>query len=87
MTDKALEDKSIKQIYLNVQTSNDDAKQFYLSHGFEEIEIISNYYKGIEPPDAFLLRKNINRDDPTTADTAGADSASKDVADAQPTSA
>lgn len=42
-----------------LQTSNDDAKQFYLANGFISTEIIKDYYKRIEPPDCFLLRKSM----------------------------
>lgn len=42
-----------------IQTSNDDAKQFYLANGFISTEIIKDYYKRIEPPDCFLLRKSM----------------------------
>jgi hypothetical protein len=45
-------------IYLP-QTSNDDAKQFYLANGFIATEVIKDYYKRIEPPDCFLLRKSM----------------------------
>ena len=42
--------------------SNLSAKQFYLLHGFQEVDIIRDYYKKIDPPDCFLLTKKI-RDD------------------------
>lgn len=53
----AAKDKTIKEAYLHVQTSNLDAKEFYLSKGFEEECIVENYYKGIEPTSGFLLKK------------------------------
>eukprot|EP01038_Epipyxis_sp_PR26KG_P015872 gene15872-21520_t len=59
--DKASTNASIKEVYLHVQVSNDEAKAFYLRHGFEEVGIIKDYYKRIEPPDCFLLKKDINR--------------------------
>ena len=46
----ALKDTTIIDAYLHVQTSNEDAKEFYIAHGFEETETIRNYYKRIEPP-------------------------------------
>ncbi len=61
ITDKAEKDSSIDEIYLHVQISNADAKTFYLSHGFIEVEIIHDYYKNIEPSDCFLLRKQFDR--------------------------
>ena len=48
--DTAMKDESIIEAYLHVQTSNEDAKLFYVAHGFEETETIRNYYKRIEPP-------------------------------------
>jgi ribosomal protein S18 acetylase RimI-like enzyme len=57
--EQAAKDPKIVEVYLHVQTSNLDAKQFYLSHGFLETDIIKNYYKRIEPPDCFLLRKSL----------------------------
>ncbi|KAF8650397.1 hypothetical protein AX16_005205 [Volvariella volvacea WC 439] len=47
----------ISKIYLHVQTSNHDAKRFYEKHGFKEVEISKNYYKKIEPHDAWVLEK------------------------------
>jgi ribosomal protein S18 acetylase RimI-like enzyme len=55
----AKKDPSIIEVYLHVQTSNDDAKQFYLAHGFVQTDIIKGYYKRIEPPDCFLLKKSL----------------------------
>ena len=57
--DTAMKDASINEAYLHVQTSNEDAKQFYIAHGFEETETIRNYYKRIEPPDCYVLKKKL----------------------------
>lgn len=57
VVDKAKEDSNIKEIYLHVQISNEDAKKFYSKHGFEQLEIIKNYYTNIEPADCFLFKK------------------------------
>jgi ribosomal protein S18 acetylase RimI-like enzyme len=57
--DKAQKDPDIQEAYLHVQTSNAEAKTFYLSHQFTEVDVISNYYKNIEPPDCFLLRRSL----------------------------
>jgi len=50
----------VQEIYLHVQTSNASALAFYKSFGFEVTEEIKNYYKKIEPPDCFVLRKALN---------------------------
>ena len=56
--------KGIKEVYLHVQITNDAARKFYKeTFGFEEGEVIPNYYKHIEPADAYVLRKTISHDD------------------------
>jgi ribosomal protein S18 acetylase RimI-like enzyme len=49
----------IDKIYLHVQTSNVGAKRFYERHGFREVEVHKNYYKKIEPHDAWVLEKDL----------------------------
>lgn len=44
---------------LHVQTSNDDAIRFYEQFGFEKGELVEGYYKRIDPPDCFVLRKKL----------------------------
>ena len=53
-------DPDIAEVYLHVQTSNDEAKSFYISHGFQEIETVLNYYRNIDPPHSFMLSKKLN---------------------------
>jgi N-alpha-acetyltransferase 50 len=60
--EKATKDDRINEIFLHVQTSNEEAKIFYISHGFTEENIIENYYTRVEPTSAFLLRKEIKRE-------------------------
>ena len=55
----AQKDPSVTEVYLHVQTSNDHARDFYLSHGFENVDVATNYYTRVEPPDAFILRKAV----------------------------
>jgi len=43
----------------HVQVSNSDAIAFYERFGFEIIDRKENYYKRIEPADAFVLQKNL----------------------------
>ena len=57
--EKAAKDSNILEVYLHVQTSNADAKQFYLSHGFIEIGIVENYYKRVDPTSAYILKKSL----------------------------
>jgi ribosomal protein S18 acetylase RimI-like enzyme len=40
-----------------VQVNNQEALDFYLKHGFENVGTIENYYKKIDPPDCFIVRK------------------------------
>ena len=54
---EAAKDTRIEEIFLHVQTSNDEAKGFYLANGFSEISVVENYYTRVEPTSAFLLRK------------------------------
>lgn len=51
----------ISEVYLHVQTNNDAALDFYASAGFEKGELIENYYKRIDPPDCYIVRKVIDR--------------------------
>ena len=46
-------------LYRHVQVSNADAIAFYERFGFRIIERKENYYKRIEPADAFVLQKNL----------------------------
>eukprot|EP00428_Durinskia_dybowskii_P084850 CAMPEP_0170438802 /NCGR_PEP_ID=MMETSP0117_2-20130122/45439_1 /TAXON_ID=400756 /ORGANISM="Durinskia baltica, Strain CSIRO CS-38" /LENGTH=163 /DNA_ID=CAMNT_0010699069 /DNA_START=32 /DNA_END=523 /DNA_ORIENTATION=- len=59
--DKAKLDPTIKEVYLHVQVGNDEAKQFYMSHGFEDHGIIKDYYKRIEPADCFILKMQLSQ--------------------------
>ena len=65
--DKASKDPALSEVYLHVQLGNDEAKQFYLSNGFEDAGIIKDYYKRIDPPDCYILKKKLAQ--PTTTAT------------------
>ena len=41
--------------------NNDSALDFYKSHGFEVVETKEQYYKRIEPADAHVLEKKVER--------------------------
>ncbi|GAA6003691.1 GNAT family N-acetyltransferase [Rhodotorula paludigena] len=49
----------IESVYLHVQVGNDDARQFWERWGFEVKETVSDYYRKIEPRDAWLLERKI----------------------------
>mmetsp|Transcript_28645 Transcript_28645/g.37541 ORF Transcript_28645/g.37541 Transcript_28645/m.37541 type:complete len:186 (+) Transcript_28645:78-635(+) len=50
----------LEEVYLHMQTSNADALRFYERHGFDNIDTIRNYYKRIEPPDCYILKKRLS---------------------------
>lgn len=52
--------KDVVEIALHVQISNDDAIKFYTTRfGFEQGEMVENYYKRIDPPHCYLLFKKL----------------------------
>jgi len=57
--DYAKKRPEIKEIYLNVQTSNKTAIEFYKRFGFVITKEQSNYYKKIDPPHAYFLSKRL----------------------------
>jgi ribosomal protein S18 acetylase RimI-like enzyme len=50
----------IHHIYLHVQVSNTEGKQFYERHGFKEIRVHENYYSKLQPRDAWVLQRDFN---------------------------
>ena len=46
-------------VYLHVQVSNDEALKFYQRHGFVVSGTIENYYKRVEPPHCYVLRRDM----------------------------
>jgi ribosomal protein S18 acetylase RimI-like enzyme len=46
-----------------VQVNNDGAISFYEKFDFEVVERKENYYKKIEPADAFVLQKTLKSTD------------------------
>ncbi|KAG8051392.1 hypothetical protein GUJ93_ZPchr0001g31774 [Zizania palustris] len=55
------EKQDVPEIYLHVQTNNDDAISFYKKFGFEITKTIEKYYKNIMPPDCYVLTKFIGQ--------------------------
>ena len=47
----------VKSVYLHVQTSNDDAVNFYKKFGFEITETLPNYYTKVEPTSCYILSR------------------------------
>ena len=47
--------------FRHVQVNNDSAIKFYERFGFEIVERKANYYKRIEPADAFVLQKTFRQ--------------------------
>ncbi len=56
----------------HVQVNNEEAIQFYQKFGFEIVEKKENYYKRIEPADAYVLQKTF-RGEPQVNGTAEGD--------------
>jgi N-alpha-acetyltransferase 50 len=57
--EKSKADESVYDVYLHVQTSNEDAIAFYEAKGFEKKDKLENYYKRIEPNDAYILQLSL----------------------------
>ncbi|KAG8077210.1 hypothetical protein GUJ93_ZPchr0007g3238 [Zizania palustris] len=55
------EKQNVPEIYLHVQTNNDDAIAFYKKFGFEITKTIEKYYKNITPPDCYVVTKFIGQ--------------------------
>lgn len=59
LLEKAEENNDVAEVYLHVQTSNTEALSFYLKHGFENVGVIENYYRRIDPPHCYILRLDL----------------------------
>jgi hypothetical protein len=46
-------------LFRHVQVNNEGAIAFYKKFGFEVVDLKQNYYKRIEPADAYVLQKNL----------------------------
>jgi ribosomal protein S18 acetylase RimI-like enzyme len=57
---KENEYKDVTEIVLHVQVSNEDAIKFYTTRfGFEQGEMVENYYRRIDPPHCYKLYKTL----------------------------
>ncbi|CAF1054161.1 unnamed protein product [Brachionus calyciflorus] len=54
-------DGNFESVYLHVQINNEVAIEFYKKFGFEIVEKKEQYYKRIEPSDAFVLKKSFGK--------------------------
>lgn len=52
-------DGNYDSIFLHVQVNNEDAINFYKKFGFDIVETKEQYYKRIEPADAYVLEKSL----------------------------
>ena len=55
--DEVVQHKEWHSVYLHVQTSNDDAIDFYGKFGFSNVGTIEGYYKRVDPPNCYILEK------------------------------
>lgn len=53
--------KNISKVYLHAQTNNNRAIEFYKKYDFDIVSTEEDYYKNIEPRDAYLLSKTIEQ--------------------------
>ncbi|KAL8281151.1 hypothetical protein RQP46_006509 [Phenoliferia psychrophenolica] len=47
----------ISSLYLHVQVSNDEARRFWEKNGFKVVGTVENYYRKIEPRNAWVLER------------------------------
>lgn len=52
--------KSVTEISLHVHVDNQDAIKFYATFGFQQGEMIENYYRRVEPPHCYRLFKELS---------------------------
>ena len=51
----------VSEIYLHVQTNNEDALKFYQKHGFAITSTVDKYYQRIEPASAHILTLTVKK--------------------------
>ncbi|GAA5933588.1 hypothetical protein JCM1841_004494 [Sporobolomyces salmonicolor] len=57
----------IDSIYLHVQVGNDQARRFWERFGFEVKETVPDYYRKIEPRDAWFMERKVTPPPPSSA--------------------
>lgn len=53
--------QDVIDVYLHVQEGNDEALRFYEKYGFRVTDKLMGYYKRIEPPNCFVVRKPVTK--------------------------
>jgi|JI6StandDraft_1071083.scaffolds.fasta_scaffold05211_4 ribosomal protein S18 acetylase RimI-like enzyme len=56
--------KDVKCIYLHMHVQNEVGKRFYDKCGFRVEKRLDNYYTNLEEPHCFILRKDLNDEEP-----------------------
>ncbi|RKP15473.1 acyl-CoA N-acyltransferase [Piptocephalis cylindrospora] len=51
---------SLNQVFLHVQEGNQEALDFYRSHGFTDVGMEKDYYVQVTPSDAHILTKTVS---------------------------
>eukprot|EP00127_Corallochytrium_limacisporum_P000414 Clim_evm109s11 gene=Clim_evmTU109s11 len=59
--EQAENNKSVTRVYCQVQKGNDAAIKFYGKAGFTQCGTLPNYYKRVEPSEALVFEKKIDR--------------------------
>nr|CAG4643527.1 EOG090X0ED2 [Ilyocryptus agilis] len=74
---------NIDSIYLHVQVNNDTALSFYKKFGFQIVSTAVEYYRRLEPCDAYLLerslKKTVSNEQATSSSPSAAQQTSKKV--------
>ncbi|CAI7744624.1 unnamed protein product [Closterium sp. NIES-53] len=52
------EGSGVREVYLHVQTNNEEAIAFYARFGFAITDTIKNYYRRLQPPDCYVLSRS-----------------------------
>ncbi|KAI8775401.1 N-alpha-acetyltransferase 50 [Biomphalaria glabrata] len=73
-------DGNIDNVFLHVQVNNEGAIKFYEKFGFKIVEEKKNYYKRIEPADAYVLQKSFKEGSTDERKTAS-ETSSEDTTD------
>ena len=60
----------LNSCHIFIQVNNEDAINFYKNFGFDIVETKQQYYKRIEPADAYVLEKKLKSDKDDTKQVA-----------------